>query len=129
MIKTKAAEIADNEKVKKSMDYIKEKSKEVSDKVAESEKVQMIKTKATEIAESERVRRSVDYAKDKAAVVATKANEVSEKVAEKTKEGVEYAKEKTRGLREGAGTVWESGRGKIQRVKSNVSSMAWKGSA
>merc|ERR1719272_404586 len=79
--------------------------------------------------ESERVQKGIEFAKDKASVAATKASEVSEKVTEKTKQGVEYAKEKARGLREGAGSVWESGRGSISRAKSNVSTMAWKGSA
>merc|ERR1719162_2191013 len=104
MVKSKGAEIADNEKVRASVQFVKDKATVVSDKVKESEKVQAsvayVKTKATEISESERVRKSVDM-----------------------------AKEKSKGLREGAGNVWESGRGSISRVRSNVSNLAWKGSA
>merc|ERR1712178_637214 len=88
-----------------------------------------VQAKTKEIAESERVRKSMEYAKDKAEVISAKAGEVRENVTEKTKQGLEFAKEKTKGLREGAGTVWESGRGSIQRVRSNVSNLAWKGSA
>jgi hypothetical protein len=129
MLRAKTAELAEHDRVKQSVQYIKEQK----DKVLESEKVQQsveyIKNKTTEIVESERVQKNIEYAKEKATVAREKASEVSEKVTEKTKAGVEYAKEKTRGLREGAGNVWESGRGSIQRVRSSVSTMAWKGSA
>lgn len=129
MLMAKTAELAENERVRQSVQYIKDKSQAVQQNEKVQQSVAYVKTKATDVMESERVQKSVEYAKDKAAVAATKATEVSEKVTEKTKAGVEYAKEKARGLREGAGTVWESGAGSIQRVRSNVSNLAWKGSA
>jgi len=129
LIRSKGAELAESERVKQSVQYIKDKCDQVTQNEKVQQSVDYVKTKTTEIAESERVRKSVDYAKEKAQKAATKASEVSEKVAEKTKESVEFAKEKARGMREGAASVWQSGRGSIQRVRANVSNMAWKGSA
>lgn len=129
MIRGKAGEIAEHEKVKQSLQYAKDKTTEILESERVRKSVEWSKEKTTEIMESERVRKSVEWSKDKAEVVSKRASEVSEKAVEKAKQGVEYAKEKTKGLRENAGNVWESGRGSITRVRANVSNMSWKGSA
>mmetsp|Transcript_127134 Transcript_127134/g.354007 ORF Transcript_127134/g.354007 Transcript_127134/m.354007 type:complete len:372 (-) Transcript_127134:213-1328(-) len=109
------------------------KLKAVGQKVSESERVQQgvefVKKKTTELAESERVQRGLEYAKDTAKVVTEKTQRGLEVVSERTHQGLEFAKEKTRVVREGAGSVWEKGRGSIQRVKAEVGKMAWRGSA
>jgi len=130
MLKAKTSELAESERVKQATSFIKEKATNVAENEKVQQSVAFVKTKAGEIAESERVRKSVDYAKEKAAAASVSFGEASEKVSEKTKAGVEYAKEKTAGAREGLGKVWESGRGSIQRVRSNLADVrAWKGSA
>ncbi|CAJ1361861.1 unnamed protein product [Effrenium voratum] len=100
-----------------------QKIQEVSQRVTENEKVQQsvewAKKRASEIAESERVQKGLEVAKDTGKVV-----------MEKTQQGLEAVKEKTRELRAGAGTVWEKGRGSIQRIRTEgVSAVAWRGSA
>ncbi|CAE7018922.1 unnamed protein product [Symbiodinium sp. CCMP2456] len=100
-----------------------ERIKEVSQKVAENEKVQQsvewAKRRASEIAESERVQKGLEVAKDTGKVV-----------MEKTQQGLEAVKERTREWRAGAGTVWEKGYGNIQRIRTEgVSAVAWRGSA
>lgn len=114
--------VTEHETVRKSVDYVVDTSKVVGQKVADNEKVQKsvqyVKQKTTEIAESERFQKGVEAAKDTAKVV-----------AEKTQQGVDYAKEKTKAAREGVSTVWSSGRGSITRVRAEVGKMAWKGSA
>jgi len=133
MLRSKGSEIAENERVRRSVDYIKDQSSAVSKAVAESEKVQagvsFVKNKATEISESESFQKSVEYAKEKGTAAAAKASEVKDSAVEKSKQGLEFAKEKTKGLQEGAGKVWESGRGNILRVKASVSNLSWQGSA
>lgn len=121
--------VAESETVQKSVDKV----KAMSQKVAESERVQQsveyVKRKTTEIAEMERVQKGVEIAKESARVASEKATKVHEAVSEKTKESIEYAKEKGRAVVEGAGSVWNKGRGSIQRVRAEVSKIAWKGSA
>lgn len=111
--------VADLESVQKVVD----KAKVVTQKVAESERVQQsvefVKRKTTELAESERVQKGLELAKDTAKVV-----------TEKTQQGLEFAKEKTQAVREGVGSVWQKGRGTIQKVRlEGVSAIAWRGSA
>lgn len=122
LIRAKTSELAESERVKKGLDFVKDKTQQVKEKVESSEKVQKgveyVKTKTAEIKESERVQKGVEFAKEKAQVA-----------AEKTKLAAEAVKEKTKGLREGAGSVWQKGRGSIQRARAKVSNVQWKGSA
>ncbi|CAE7822591.1 unnamed protein product [Symbiodinium sp. CCMP2592] len=111
--------VAELESVQKGVERI----KEVSQKVAENEKVQQsvewAKRRASEIAENERVQKGLEVAKDTGKVV-----------MEKTQQGLEAVKERTREWRAGAGTVWEKGYGNIQRIRTEgVSAVAWRGSA
>jgi len=98
--------VAEMESVQKGYERI----KEVSHRVAENEKVQQ---------GVEKVQKGLEVAKDTGKVV-----------MEKTQQGIEAVKEKTREWRAGAGTVWEKGRGSIQRIRTEgVSALAWRGSA
>eukprot|EP00933_Yihiella_yeosuensis_P068099 TRINITY_DN7340_c0_g7_i1.p1 TRINITY_DN7340_c0_g7~~TRINITY_DN7340_c0_g7_i1.p1 ORF type:complete len:390 (-),score=118.48 TRINITY_DN7340_c0_g7_i1:134-1303(-) len=122
---------------------IKEKAGTTVQRVAEMESVQkgvaILQEKGKAIAESERVQQSVDWAKKKTAEIAEservqkgmeKAKETAKVVTERTQQGLEAVKEKTKAMKEGAGAVWERGRGKIQRIRTEgVSAMAWRGSA
>ena len=92
-------------------------------RVAEMESVQRgyekIKEVSHRVAENEKVQKGLEVAKDTGKVV-----------MEKTQQGIEAVKEKTRELRANAGNVWEKGRGSIQRIRSEgVSALAWRGSA
>lgn len=98
--------VAEMESVQKGYERI----KEVSHRVAENERVQQ---------GVEKVQKGLEVAKDTGKVV-----------MEKTQQGIEAVKEKTREWRAGAGTVWEQGRGSIQRIRTEgVSALAWRGSA
>lgn len=98
--------VAEMESVQRGYERI----KEVSHRVAENEKVQQ---------GVEKVQKGLEVAKDTGKVV-----------MEKTQQGIEAVKEKTREWRAGAGTVWEKGRGSIQRIRTEgVSALAWRGSA
>eukprot|EP00913_Durusdinium_trenchii_P015028 g14094.t1 len=98
--------VAEMESVQKGYERI----KEVSHRVAENERVQQ---------GVEKVQKGLEVAKEKGKVV-----------MEKTQQGIEAVKEKTREWRAGAGTVWEQGRGSIQRIRTEgVSALAWRGSA
>mmetsp|Transcript_116151 Transcript_116151/g.339671 ORF Transcript_116151/g.339671 Transcript_116151/m.339671 type:complete len:414 (-) Transcript_116151:268-1509(-) len=132
-IKENVGRVSEMQSVKKSMEFVVDTSKAVGQKVSESERVQQgvefVKKKTAELAESERVQRGLGMAKDTAKAVSEKTHKGLEVVSEKTQMGLEYAREKTRAVREGAGTVWEKGRGSIQRAKASVGKVAWRGSA
>jgi hypothetical protein len=106
-VKSKTAELAEHERVKQG--------------------ITLIKDTATAVAQHEKVQQSVDFVKRKTAEVSE--SERFQKGIEKTKEAIEVAKEKTKGLQEKAGNVWQAGRGSISRVRANVSNLSWRGSA
>eukprot|EP00927_Polykrikos_kofoidii_P079129 TRINITY_DN75920_c0_g1_i1.p1 TRINITY_DN75920_c0_g1~~TRINITY_DN75920_c0_g1_i1.p1 ORF type:complete len:486 (-),score=99.70 TRINITY_DN75920_c0_g1_i1:189-1646(-) len=131
-----AGKVSEMETVQRGVQFVAEKSRAV----AESEKVQQgvafVQKKTCELSESDRIKKgrelagaSIEAAKQTAATVGLKAQEGIDIAKEKTHQGIEYAKDKTRSVREGAGNIWETGRGSISRVRANVGSMAWKGSA
>jgi ElaB/YqjD/DUF883 family membrane-anchored ribosome-binding protein len=101
--------IAENERLQQSVDVVLQRTKDL----AESERVQSMRQKAVEVIQN----------------VQETTKVVSEKVTERTQQGVEYAKDTSNRVRQGATTVWEQGRGQIQKARSNVSTLAWKGSA
>lgn len=107
MLKSKTAELAEHEKVKQGISFVKD--------------------KATAVAQSEKVQQSVEYAKRKKTEIAE--SERFQKGVEKTKEAIDIAKEKAKGLQEKVGNVWQSGRGSISRVRAKANNMSWKGSA
>mmetsp|Transcript_81143 Transcript_81143/g.225801 ORF Transcript_81143/g.225801 Transcript_81143/m.225801 type:complete len:478 (+) Transcript_81143:99-1532(+) len=111
-----ARSVAESEKVQQSVSYVRQKTAEL----AESERVQKVTLAAKNLSSSAQATAAIASVAGHAGYVVAK---------EKAALGIEYAKDKTRGLREGAGTVWEKGRGSISRIRANVSGMQWRGSA
>merc|ERR1719486_466682 len=107
MLKAKTSELAESEKVKQGVSFVKDKASVVAHHEKVQQSVDFVKRKTTEVSESERFQKGV----------------------EKTKQAIEAAKEKTKDLQEKAGNVWQSGRGKISRVRANMNNLSWKGSA
>jgi hypothetical protein len=122
MVRKTTADLAENERVKNTVQYLADKSKVVTESERVQQSVQYVKDKTTQIVESERVQKGLEIAKEKAQIAQEKASEVTHKVSEKTKAAVEFAKDKTQGIREGAANVWSAGRGSIQRARASVSS-------
>lgn len=106
------------ESVQKGVQFVMDKSKQVAENERVQQSVDFVRKKTTELAESERVQKGLEKAKETAKVV-----------GEKTSQGLEIAREKTKAMREGSVAVWQRGRGTIQKVRTNVGTMAWRGSA
>lgn len=110
--------VTESAPVQKGVQLVVDKSKAVIESERLQQGVALVKTKTKELAESERVQRLSAAASDTAKAVSTK-----------TQQGYEYAKEKSKVMRDGAGSVWERGRGSMQRVKTTVTNIQWRGSA
>jgi len=87
----------------------------------------ILKSKTAELKDNEKVKQGIDYVKSKG--VEIKESERFQKGVEKTKQAIDIAKEKTKGLQEKVGNVWQSGRGSISKVRAKANNMSWKGSA
>merc|ERR1712178_477379 len=107
IIKAKTAELKESEKVEQSISFVKDKAAAVAQNEKVQQSVDFVKRKGTEVAESERFQKGV----------------------EKTKQAIDLAKEKTKGLQEKVGNVWQAGRGSISRARAKANNMSWKGSA
>lgn len=111
--------VAEMESVQRATQVVTEKLQKVAESERVQQGVQFVKSKTTELLESERVQKGLDLAKDTAKAV-----------SERTQQGIEYAKELKEKLPELKAKVWESGKGTIQRLRTEgVSALAWKGSA
>merc|ERR1712196_32712 len=131
-----AGKVGELQSVQRGMEFIGSKAKAIKESERVAQSVDYVKKKAEELSENERVKRlsevagtSVEAAKAGAAAAAEKANQAKDMAKEKAAQGIEYAIDKTRAVREGAGNIWSAGRGSISRVKASVSSGAWRGSA
>merc|ERR1712232_87270 len=89
----------------------------------------MGRSKTDELKENERIQRGIEIALATKTRATAAAHEQLEAAREKTAQGIEYAKETAKAMREGAGSVWDKGQGNIQRVRANVGQLAWRGSA
>lgn len=116
----RVAKLAEHERVQQGVQYVRSKTGEL----LENERVQKATTAVVGVADT-----GIHIAKATKTIAYVAGQEAKAAAKEKTAQTIEYAKEKTKAVREGAGAVWQNGCGKIQRVRAKVSTVAWRGSA
>lgn len=123
--------LQDSEKVQKATQFVMDKAKQVQESERYQKGVEYTKEKVKQIQESEKVQKAGEFVKDKAKQVqeSERFQKSAEFVSEKAKKVAEVTKDYTQKLRDHGGKAWNAGRGTMQSVKEELSSVAWRGSA